>query len=68
MSLTLKQMAHDLLTGTLKISSAEVAEERMKLCRDCEQFQPTISRCKLCGCMMVAKTKMMDSSCPADKW
>ena len=41
-------------------------ESRKKICDMCK-FGKT-SRCKKCGCLISAKTKSEESSCPIGKW
>jgi len=42
------------------------SEFRMKICNTCPHY--AAPRCKLCGCFMIAKTKIPQASCPAGKW
>jgi len=42
------------------------ADFRMKICNTCPDY--AAPRCKLCGCFMVAKTKIPQARCPAGKW
>ena len=42
------------------------ADNRMKICNTCPHY--AAPRCKLCGCFMIAKTKIPQASCPAGKW
>lgn len=44
----------------------ENADFRMKICNTCPDY--AAPRCKLCGCFMVAKTKIPQARCPAGKW
>lgn len=50
----------------------ELVKERWDTCTSCEHFDGEGSvipnRCKLCGCMMKAKVKMLMAKCPANKW
>jgi len=39
---------------------------RMKICTTCPHY--AAPRCKLCGCFMIAKTKIPQAKCPAGKW
>jgi len=39
---------------------------RMKICNTCPHYDNP--RCKLCGCFMIAKTKIPQARCPAGKW
>ena len=43
-------------------------DERYKMCEACPHFQPTMKRCRLCGCFMKLKTKIMFAECPEGKW
>ena len=42
------------------------ADFRMKICNTCPNY--AAPRCKLCGCFMIAKTKIPQAKCPAGKW
>ena len=42
------------------------ADNRMKICNTCPHY--AAPRCKLCGCFMIAKTKIPQAKCPAGKW
>ena len=44
----------------------KIAEARANICAGCE-FNIK-SRCKKCGCPLVAKTRAMQSHCPIKKW
>lgn len=39
---------------------------RLEICNNCEHGQGV--RCKLCGCVIVAKTKSVHSECPDKLW
>ena len=43
-------------------------EERYNLCKACPHFQPKMKRCRLCGCFMKLKTKIMFAECPDGRW
>jgi hypothetical protein len=45
-------------------------DRRLSLCRQCPQFDPQTSRCRLCGCKTQLKLRMATEHCPADtpKW
>lgn len=45
-----------------------MAEERMKICVECDRFNETLSQCRECGCFMKAKTKWPMAVCPINKW
>ncbi|HUB92166.1 MAG TPA: hypothetical protein VMA74_20750 [Dyella sp.] len=48
------------------------AAQRLAVCRTCSErgFAPVIKSeiCKKCGCFLIAKTKLLDSHCPLNKW
>lgn len=48
--------------------SAELSEKRMKICRECEFYRKYINQCAKCGCVLFAKTRFSQSSCPIGKW
>jgi len=54
-----------------------VAEERLKICNDCEFIDREGSKCYVsgtqpccggCGCSLKLKLRSMSSSCPKEKW
>jgi Family of unknown function (DUF6171) len=49
---------------------AEVHEERLAICRGCEQFDPGPARCRICGCYTNVKLWGAQESCPLPepKW
>lgn len=44
----------------------ENSDFRMRICNTCPHYKAP--RCELCGCFMIAKTKIPQASCPAGKW
>ena len=54
------------LKGDQVMASKELAEDRLKICQDCEFFFDR--RCKHCGCFMDVKTHFETSECPIHKW
>ena len=46
----------------------EVATKRMLICNECPSKDKTFNKCKECGCFLPAKTRVLDESCPLDKW
>jgi hypothetical protein len=47
-------------------SSEELSNKRYNICKTCSNFK--FGFCKKCGCLMVAKTKLLSATCPVDKW
>lgn len=45
-----------------------IAEERLNICLSCDKLYKPTKSCKLCGCFMVAKTKLAKQACPVKKW
>ncbi len=50
------------------IATKEEATHRYAICNACTHFNHTMKTCGLCGCFMVAKTKLRGSSCPDNRW
>lgn len=66
---TLKKIAIGILKGQLPAAAKDdLAKERMKLCTQCEYFTKLSRQCKLCGCFLDMKTKLLDADCPIEKW
>lgn len=69
MSLTLRDIAIKIARGELPpLAAGELAGERLKVCRECEQFQKLSRQCRLCGCFLDLKAKLLEAACPAGKW
>jgi len=65
----LKQIATDLLKGKLPIAaSADLEKERLKVCEGCPEFAKLARQCRMCGCFMDMKVKLLEAECPAGKW
>jgi len=56
----------DAAKGKPLLSTAEKANERIKICEGCEFY--TQNRCLKCGCYMAAKIHLESSRCPINKW
>ncbi len=66
---TLKKIASDILRGKLpRAASEDLAKERLKVCDECEYFARLARQCKLCGCFMDLKSKLLEAECPTQKW
>ena len=58
----------DLFNKNLGRVAEEVAKERFDICLSCPELVKITSQCKECGCIMSAKTKLPNASCPLGKW
>jgi hypothetical protein len=58
----------DMLNPNSKPASAELAEQRMDMCRACPELIKVTKQCKKCGCVMTAKTRLEAAKCPIGKW
>jgi len=49
---------------------AQIADYRLSLCARCPEQVVTMGarRCRLCGCFLNLKARMMSESCPAGHW
>lgn len=43
-------------------------KERIDICRKCDQLNPILVQCKVCGCLLHLKARMQDQDCPKGKW
>lgn len=49
----------------------EEHDRRMEICKNCPQYWVNglnVSRCKMCGCFLEAKTRFAGQHCPINKW
>lgn len=46
----------------------EVAQQRFDICKECDQLMTPGYVCRQCLCVMKIKVKMVNSSCPLEKW
>lgn len=46
----------------------KLQQQRLDICRDCENWVPNSNRCTKCGCGMNDKVKFIASDCPIGKW
>ncbi len=58
----------DLFNKNIGRVSESLQKERMAICRSCEFFIELTNQCKKCGCIMDAKTRLPNASCPEHKW
>ena len=56
------------LSGTLKFASDDIVASRRATCKTCEVRNTTLNTCTICSCYIPAKTKLLNSSCPMEKW
>ena len=58
----------DLLKGESGFTKPEIAKKRLDICRSCPKFLSITQQCKLCLCIMPAKTILANAECPIGKW
>jgi hypothetical protein len=56
-----------ILRGEANVSNDEVAR-RLEICKACEHFRHSDSRCPKCGCWMTYKATLRSMHCPIKKW
>jgi hypothetical protein len=67
--MNLRDIAVKIATGELPaVASQDLKVERLKLCDACQHFSKVLRKCKLCGCWMELKAKLLEARCPIDKW
>lgn len=63
----------DILPGTEFVSN-DTQRGRLILCSTCENMNPENRKCKICGCFIDEKTRVLKlpfmavESCPKNKW
>lgn len=62
------QVVIDLFNGELRLTSKEIADQRMAICDQCEAKDHKLNVCTVCGCLLPAKVKLKKASCPMEKW
>jgi len=69
MPLKLRDIALGILKGELPpLAEGVLAEERLKVCSECPHLKKLARQCDLCGCFLDLKTKLLEASCPINKW
>jgi hypothetical protein len=58
----------DFLSPNTEFAEKQTAEDRYDICLSCPQLVNITKQCKLCGCFMLAKTKLENATCPLGKW
>lgn len=51
----------------ISVSASEISR-RLEICRDCEFFESSSTRCLKCGCFLNLKTRLESEHCPIGKW
>lgn len=47
--------------------SESTKNHRLSICKTCDHFDSTFTRCKLCGCFLEAKTRLQGFHCALDQ-
>ena len=68
-------LGKEIVNTTLSVATSGIAfvneEEKTRrfgFCINCPDFIPEQSRCKICGCFMQVKVKLISAKCPIGKW
>ena len=56
------------LRGEALTVSEEIKNQRLEICRGCDEYDAEQVRCMNCGCMLEYKTNFALDSCPLEKW
>ena len=57
-----------MLDSSIQKASSEEASRRYNICLSCDKLIKLTKQCKECGCIMAAKTKLQNATCPLNKW
>lgn len=55
-------------TMKMVVTDSETRDNRLSICQDCEHLIKATDQCSKCGCFVKAKTWLLNSKCPLDKW
>ena len=58
----------DFLNPNTEYAEESVANDRLSICQSCPELISLTSQCKKCGCFMKLKTKLLNATCPLEKW
>jgi hypothetical protein len=58
----------DLFNKNIGRVEQRIQETRLAICLKCPELIKLTGQCKQCGCIMKAKTKLPNASCPLGKW
>lgn len=58
----------DLFNKNIGRVTGEIAEKRFEICKACDKYLKVTHQCIECGCIMNAKVKLPNASCPLNKW
>jgi hypothetical protein len=58
----------DFLKTSTSYAQPELEAERYSQCQSCEHLRKKTNQCKLCGCFMKLKVKLLEAECPIGKW
>ena len=62
------ELAVNHVLAGLPIAPPEEQSRRLAICQACDQFDPTATRCKQCGCFLILKASWAEQQCPLQKW
>lgn len=55
------------LNPNTEYATDEEKDRRYSICQECPHLTMT-KQCTKCGCFMIAKTKLLNATCPERKW
>jgi hypothetical protein len=58
----------DLLNPDVPRAELEVSSARFEVCLECPELIKVTKQCKQCGCVMSGKVKLLEATCPLNKW
>lgn len=58
----------DIFNKNVERALPELAIARLDICKKCPEYIRLTHQCKKCGCIMNIKTKLIDATCPLNKW
>lgn len=67
--MSLRKIALLLLAGQLPTAASEdLFKARKTECEKCPSYRPLLDQCGECGCLLSLKARIVESTCPLQKW
>lgn len=68
MSYNLWDLAKDVISGNVELSSLSTVKSRRSICAVCPAKNNTLNTCTACGCYIPAKIRIAKADCPLSQW
>jgi len=56
------------IVNKVKGTNADMAQQRLDICLQCENFSKQLNMCRVCKCFLSIKVHNAGLHCPVNKW